>query len=697
LSWKKQIRDTLFRLLGKDPEAVVVSFATGPEDRVRAMADEVRALIPGRRHFLVSTGPAPPVEGMEPVALRPAGVFGLLRQLRKALGRYRIGMAPLLLGFEEHAALRRAAMLYAPLKILAYNRRLERHHLRLGCPVASALFARGVPLDRIYLRPPGLEWTTGDRGSIPDDAVMLEGRAARGGRRRIGVLSPFSPYPLSHGGAVRLWNLLREMAKEFDVYLFFFREQETAAGLRPLLEFVTAIGMVTKPRYRRPRWASLAPPEVLEYESPPMRRLLDRAIRERGIELMQIEYTQLGNYAGNILVEHDVTFDLYAQIRERTPSLAAWWDWKRWLMFETKAVERYRRVVTMSPKDAGMLGIGHVRVIPNGVDLDRYQPQPEAAGHRLLFVGSFRHFPNVTAFRFFLEQVWPLVKEADPDVTVEVVAGPDPGLHWEGPLPADPRFQIHGFVADVRPLYDRANVVLTPTLVSAGTNVKVLEAMAMERAIVSTSSGVGGIAVEHGTHVWIADTPRDFADGIIRLIHSSSLRRRLAEAGRRLVAEHYGWVRLGEMQRALIREALPGDIIVRRGTSADLAGVRQIQAQSLPTSRWDPEHYLRHEFYVGVYHGEMAGFIVARRTAPDEREILNIAVQQNFRGNGVGEKLLRRLIDSEAGEVFLEVRESNHIARRLYERTGFRNVGTRPDYYDDPPETAVIMRVQTPG
>lgn len=694
MSLKQRIKRLLFGLLGKDPEAVVVNFAAGPEDQVKAMVAEVRRLIPDHRHFVVSVDRAVEMDGVSPVVLRRAGTLGLWWQLWRALRRYRIGIAPLPLG-SGHGALRRAAMLSAPRKILAYNTRLERHHLRLSCPVASLLFVNGVPLDRISIRPRGLAWTTGDHSVTPDDATVMEGRAPRKEHHRIAVLSPFAPYPLSHGGAVRLYNLMREMAKEFDVYLFFFREKETAADLEPLLKFVTAVGMVTKPRYRQPRWATMVPPEVREYESAPMRKLLDRMIRERGIEVVQVEYTQLANYAGGILVEHDVTFDLYAQIHARSRTLASWWDWKRWLTFETQAVERYRRVVTMSRKDARMLDIGHVRIIPNGVDLDRYQPEEEIPGHRLLFVGSFRHFPNVTAFRFFLEQVWPLVKDTYPDLRVEVVAGPDYEMYWGGALPADARIRMHGFVADVRPLYAAANVVLVPTLVSAGTNVKVLEAMAMERAIVTTSSGVGGIAVEHGRHVWIGDSAAGFAEGIERLINSSSFRNRLTAAARRLVEEHYDWGRLGEMQRALIREVLPGSIVVRRGTMVDLPAVRTIQASALPTSRWDPEQYLRHEFYVAVCDGVVSGFIVARKTAPDEREILNIAVQPDYRGGGVGERLLRHLLAGEAGDVFLEVRESNLVARRLYERVGFENAGLRPDYYDDPPETAVIMRVRS--
>lgn len=686
---KAQIKRLIFGLLGKHPDAVVVNYATGTEEQVRAMVAESRRLIADRRHLLVCQKPAFEIDGVETVVVRPTWWH-----VARALRRYRVGMACVLFG-PQHGDLRRAAMLHSPAKILAFNQAMETHHLKPGTAVSSWLFVRGVPLDRIHIRPRWLQWMTDDRTTVPDDATIVEGRPPRRGAGRVLLLTPFSPFPLSHGGAVRLFHIIREMARDFDVYLLFFRENEKAADLRPLLDFVTAIGSVSKPRYREPRWATKLPPEVCEYESAPMRALLDRVIRERAIDLVQVEYTQLARYPGDILVEHDVTYDLYAQLRARDDSRAAWWNWKRWFDFETEAVRRYRRVITMSEKDARQLSVPHAVAIPNGVDLARFQPTPEPAGQRILFVGSFRHFPNVTAFRFFVDEVWPLVTARHPDATLDVVAGPDHIRHFPGTLPSDPRIRIQGFVSDVRPLYHASNVVVVPTLVSAGTNVKVLEAMAMKRAIVSTTSGVGGIGVEHNRHVLIADSAEDFAAAVCRLIDSTSLRTRLSEAAWQLARERFDWSRLGEMQRAVMRELLPEPILVRRGEAEHVVAVRIIQQESLPTSRWDPHQYLHHEFYTAFFEHEMAGFVVARRTAPDEREILNIAVRPQFRGRGIAEKLLRRLVSAEPGDVFLEVRESNEVARRVYERVGFRNVGMRPGYYDDPPETAVIMRIHT--
>src|SRR5205085_3401456 len=109
---------------------------------------------------------------------------------------------------------------------------------------------------------------------------------------------------------------------------------------------------------------------------------------------------------GDVLVEHDVTFSLYDQMRRRERSFSSWWNWFRWRRFEREWVRRYRRVIVMSEQDRALLGSTNVTVIPNGVDLDRFRSEIERPGERLLFIGSFRHFPNIVAFRFFVDQVW---------------------------------------------------------------------------------------------------------------------------------------------------------------------------------------------------------------------------------------------------------------------------------------------------
>jgi len=683
-AWLKQI---IFGLLGKEPEAIVVSFATGDPDLSAQMFAEIRELAPDRRHVLVY-----------PDEIPIHSAIAAYRSLRKRFEKFRIGLAPVLFTRDpQYRKLRLAAILLAPRKILAYNGRLERHHLRLSAPVASFLFLRGLPLDRIFLRPKWLVPWKRDRSSDSGGIEEFEGRPL-GGRPRVAVLSPYFPFPLSHGGAVRIFNLLREMSREFDIFLLAFRDGGQPEEVSALLDFCARVVLVGKPRYREPRWSTILPPEVHEFSSAAMRRALARIKQDYRPDGVQVEYTMLAPYAGDVLVEHDITFELYRQVNERERTISSWWNYWRWRRFEKKWVPRYPRVVAMSKEDRSALGLAHCEVIPNGVDLDRFTPEPETPGRHLLFVGSFRHFPNVVAFRFLLEQVWPRLREQLPELQLTVVGGPDPLLYWreytrQRSLPEDPQFNILGFVADVRPLYTRANLALVPTLVSAGTNLKVLEAMAMQRAVVSTPSGCQGLDLEHGKNVWIADSADAFAAGIITLLSEADLRLRIAAAGRALVKTHFDWKQIGFRQRAMLRQVLSREhVLIRPATPSDLKEIFAIQATSREAAQWVAEDYLSFDTHIAVRDGKVAGFVVSRKIAAGEREILNVAVEVTARRNGIATALIRAELDRWQGAHYLEVRESNAAARRLYEALGFEQTGTRPEYYENPSETGIVMK-----
>jgi ribosomal protein S18 acetylase RimI-like enzyme len=453
---------------------------------------------------------------------------------------------------------------------------------------------------------------------------------------------------------------------------------------------------VGKSRYREPRWSTLLPPEVHEFQSPAMLAALDRIRSEYKIEAVQVEYTMLAPYAGDVLVEHDITFELYRQVWEKTRR--GWWDYWRWRRFEKKWIGHYRRVVVMSEQDRALLGRPQVVVIPNGVDLARFTPEIERPWQRLLFIGSFRHFPNIVAYRFFIEQVWPALRERLPEIQLTVVAGPDPLIYWREhtgllSIPGGDRVQLLEFVADVRPLYVATNIAVVPTLVSAGTNLKVLEAMAMERAVVSTSSGCAGLGLQHGVNVWIADTPQGFAQAIETLLGDRDLRVRISAAGLAHVERNFDWRIVGERQRALIREFLPARIKIRQAEANDLDQITAIQATAPEASQWQTPDYLTFDCQVATLDGQIAGFVVSRTVGDLEREILNVAVRPDLRRLRIATELLRAEMTRWPGTHFLEVRESNTGARQLYERLGFEVVGSRPGYYENPPEAGIVMRV----
>lgn len=679
---KHRLKQLIFGWLGKDPDAVVVSFTTGDPGSAQRMVEEVQVLVPDRRHFVVSA--------------ESGSTSTIYWRLRRRFRSYRVGLAPVLFnGDRQFTSLRRAAFLLAPGKVLAFNSRMERHHLRLRSLIASILFLKGVPLDRIWLRPSWLVPLKRDRSVYPTRIREFEGRPFTADRKRVAIVTPYFPFPLSHGGAVRIFYLLREIARSFDVVLLAFVEgEETCAP--EILQYCARVLLVDKPRYREPRWSTLKPPEVCEYESPAMREALHRARRDYKIDAVQVEYTALAPYAGDALVEHDVTFSLYRQIRDRERTWTATWNLWRWQRFENAWAHRYRHVVTMSEHDSILLNSGNTTVVPNGVDLNRFLPEIERPGRRLLFIGSFRHFPNIVAFRFFFDQVLPILE----DVRVTIVAGPDPLLFWREhtglpELPVDERIELLGFVSDVRPLYVETNLVLVPTLVSAGTNLKVLEALAMDRAVISTSSGCAGLGLAHGRNVWIADSAESFAEGILTLLRDDDLRQRIAASGRRHAEENFDWRSIGAKQRRLLRQITGSAVELRRASAQDVERILEIQSLAHEASQWAPEDYLTYDCHVAFCKGTIAGFLVSRSIVGSEREILNVAVHPEMRRCGIASELIRAEIQRWPGTHFLEVRESNHPARELYRGLGFKDVGVRPDYYDDPREPAIVMRIHS--
>lgn len=133
-------------------------------------------------------------------------------------------------------------------------------------------------------------------------------------------------------------------------------------------------------------------------------------------------------------------------------------------------------------------------------------------------------------------------------------------------------------------------------------------------------------------------------------------------------------------------------IIIRRGEAADLPGVSAIQAASPEASQWNPRDFLDYDFLVAVDGSRVAGFLVARRLAEDECELLNLAVNPGERRTGLGRRLIEALLSHFHGSIFLEVRESNIGAQKFYKYLGFQIVSRREQYYQKPPEAAIVLK-----
>ena len=380
------------------------------------------------------------------------------------------------------------------------------------------------------------------------------------------VVSPYAPYPLSHGGAVRMYNLMRGAARDFDQVLVCFVD-ELYTPPPELLAICTEVVWVK--RFGTHAHPSTERPDVVEeFDSPVMRALLPQLVRKWKPAIAQLEFTQMAQYAGEcapartVMVEHDITLDLYAQLLANREDWETRRQYERWVRFENQAWGQVDRVITMSEKDRQAVGRPNALALANGVDLERFQPSddpPERA--RLLFIGSFAHLPNVLAIDFFLREAWPLLAHLQP--TLHVIAGSRPEFFLERykdrvrPALEQPGIEVEAFVADVRPAYRRAAVVIAPLLASAGTNIKIMEAMAMGKAIVSTPAGINGLdRLENGRDVVVANTGEEMARAIEVLLTDPARRREIEKKARQTAVKHYDWDVIAAQQSDLYRDLL---------------------------------------------------------------------------------------------------------------------------------------------
>jgi polysaccharide biosynthesis protein PslH len=239
----------------------------------------------------------------------------------------------------------------------------------------------------------------------------------------------------------------------------------------------------------------------------------------------------------------------------------------RWLLrlknrglesFERSACTRADRVLACSQEDAErLLALApgcRVSVVPNGVDLEAFRPGRPGIekGGSMVFVGHMDWFPNRDGIDFFIAEVLPLLK-AHYNLNLEVIGrNPNPSV----PKTGSGRVKFSGFVDDLQARVQRAAVFIVPLRAGSGTRLKILEAMAMGKAIVSTRIGAEGIGLVDGDSACLADTAEEFAGAINRLLNDPELRDRLGRRARHLAEQHYGWTVIGERLLATYQSLL---------------------------------------------------------------------------------------------------------------------------------------------
>ncbi len=184
-------------------------------------------------------------------------------------------------------------------------------------------------------------------------------------------------------------------------------------------------------------------------------------------------------------------------------------------------------------------------LVANGTDIEYFTPLPSPEdSKRLIYAGGMSWYPNADAMEFFAEGISPLVEKDVPSVCLDVL-GSHPPTRLVEIAKTKENIKIHGFVDDIREYMRQAAVYIVPIRVGGGTRLKILDAMACGKAVVSTSVGCEGLEVTPDENILIGNTPEEFARQVVRLLKDSTLRNRLELNGRRLVEQKYSWDIIG--------------------------------------------------------------------------------------------------------------------------------------------------------
>ncbi len=387
------------------------------------------------------------------------------------------------------------------------------------------------------------------------------------------------PYPPWEGHQIRTYNLLKRVCEEHEVKLVsFVRSDEDpvhADHLRTICESVELIPIpADQSKFKLlttilAGFMSKTPFVVRKYSAPEMEQKLNQIIENDSSDLIHFDMLPLAQYLPlcgdipTILNDHNVESLLVERRAEATSSKLQKVFFSNQApkleKFEKYAIKNATEILACSQDDAEILshmsnGKG-IHIIANGVDIEQFIPSDnvQVDHNKIIFVGGMGWFPNKDGMNFFIKEAMPLISEQNPNASLTVVGKSD-GLE----IPASLREKISttGFVDDFRPLVHEAAVYILPLRVGSGTRLKLLEAMAMGKAIVSTRIGAEGVVLEDGKNILIADTPQEIADAVLKIMRNEHLRERLGKSAHTQAEKKYDWRILGNKMLAVYDSVL---------------------------------------------------------------------------------------------------------------------------------------------
>jgi glycosyltransferase involved in cell wall biosynthesis len=396
---------------------------------------------------------------------------------------------------------------------------------------------------------------------------------------KILFLSQIVPYP-PHGGVLqRGYNILREISRYNTVHLLAFihpdvlkTTAEVTEARNELLKYCEKVEFfslwVKKSAYHRLFGLSASifsrhPFSVLAHRSTSLRATLQKLSETEMYDIVHFDTLALLQFDGffkqaaKVLVHHNIESTLMKRRGQAEKNFLA----RQYIDRQAKRLRQYEYLtsrsvsvnVVVSERDGVELKdinpTASVEVVPNGVDVDYFStPDNNSETLSLIYTGGMNMFANKDAVLNFLKHSWPLIKAKEPRVQFFAIGQDPPGelLDLAG---ADKHITVTGYVDDVRPYISQSAVYVVPLRVGGGTRLKILDAMAMEKAIVSTSIGCEGLEISPDQNILIADNPEQFAEKTLRLLHGPDERKRLGQAARQLVETRYSWEHIGKTQQ----------------------------------------------------------------------------------------------------------------------------------------------------
>jgi len=370
--------------------------------------------------------------------------------------------------------------------------------------------------------------------------------------------------PLDVGGKIRSYQIIRELSRKHEVTLFTFyptQLDDSHPELRQILSRVVCVPLPLPASRSLGEYAdyirricSFHPYTMAKYYRPEVFRSFNQLLESETHDVLVCDFVHPAGIipwdfpCPKVLFAHNVEAQIWQRYYQVTRNpiwkLATWREYRAMKRVERFYVQQADHLLTVSEPDrrffSQYIDPSKITVISTGVDLDYFQPSQSGENpNALVFTGSMDWLPNDDGIRYFLNEILPRVRRYVRDVKLSIV-GRRPSGNVKA-LARDKGAEVTGRVQDIRPYVRQASVYVVPLRVGGGTRLKIFEAMAMGKAIVSTSIGAEGLPVTNGENIVIEDDPERFALSVARLLNDPAARARLGLAARQMVEERYSW------------------------------------------------------------------------------------------------------------------------------------------------------------